>query len=128
MRLLASLILAAGLAVGFGAPANAQFAAPLECDFFVPVSGGGFAEGRCVPQEALQGYHVTDVSVSGDTVTVTWNDGDNSDGTADETTSFSITGVEVQSGSYSDATQTLTLTLTDGSTGPGFARRRRDAR
>ena len=90
MRYLASLILAAGLAVGFGAPAQAQFASALQCDFFVPATGGGFAQGRCVPASVLSGYHVKNIEESGGVVTITWNDGDNSDGTADETTVFTI--------------------------------------
>ena len=90
MRYLASLILAAGLAVGFGAPAQAQFASALQCDFFVPATGGGFAQGRCVPPSVLSGYHVLDIEESGGVVTITWNDGDNSDGTTDETTVFTI--------------------------------------
>ena len=114
MRYLASLILAAGLAVGFGAPAQAQFASDLTCDFFVPVTGGGFGTGRCVPQSVLSGYHVTNVEVSGDTLTVTWNDGDNSDGTTDETTVFTAPGADGVVASGALASGTLTLTRTAG--------------
>ena len=114
MRFLASLILAAGLAVGFGAPAQAQFASALQCDFFVPVTGGGFAAGRCVPQAALSGYHVRNVEVSGDTLTVTWNDGDNSDGDTDETTVFTAPGADGVVTSGALASGTLSLTRTAG--------------
>ena len=88
MRRFASLIAAAGLALGLASPAAAQFASDLQCDFFVPATGGGIRAGPVRPASVLSGYHVLDIEESGGVVTITWNDGDNSDGTANETTVF----------------------------------------